>query len=135
MIPFGTVRMLDLEDGSFQMDYAIRNGRYDLVLPYDRLLLIEFEAAGHITKSVEINTKGIAEKQRRGGFGIQVDAVLLEELEGVDHAVLKLPFGKSVYDPRKKVFTWDMEYTRNLRDQQLKLIEEYERKRNELQKQ
>jgi hypothetical protein len=132
LIPRGTITLMDVEDTTFQVDLSIRNGKYDMILPYDRSLLVQFEAPGHIPRSIEANTNGVPLKQQKRGFAMIMHVVLFEPVEGVDHSVLSEPFGRVSYIAQKKTFEWDMEYVKRMKGPQQRFLDEYELRRKEL---
>ena len=61
------------------------DGRVDLVLPADAVALIHFRKAGHLTKTVSVDTHNMSDASFNGrrhsiSFGVRMDATASEDL-------------------------------------------------------
>ncbi len=124
-----SVMAVDLSDTT-QMIRArgFEDGRYDLALTEIRSYLILYSAPGYVTKSVQVDMAGPTEDDWKGGFGLQIDATLLEHRDGVDYSALKEPFGRSSYVASAGNFEWDREYSDRMRQEQEKILKIHNKK-------
>ncbi len=116
---------LDGENGAPVKLTVNERGRYEFELTEEKVYLIRCGASGKVDKSVVVDTRGPTPEQWEGGYGMNVDFVLLDSLPGIDYAVLREPFGKARFVPISANFEWDMEYTQGMRDRQAALLDAY----------
>ena len=118
------------KNGAKLMD-AMSNasGKYEVNLDYGAEYKVQCSKQGYVGKNISIDTRNIAEEDRLGGHGMNIDFTMMVEIEGVDYSVLKEPFGKAQYLASSGSFEWDMEYTSRMRDAQARLLKEYDEKK------
>lgn len=104
---------------------ANARGRYEFELTDEKVYLIRYDAPGKVGKSVVVDTRGPTPEQWEGGFGMNIDVVLMDNLPDVDYSILSEPFGRAGFVPASGNFEWDMEYTRSMRDRQAALLDAY----------
>jgi hypothetical protein len=118
----GIVTVTDLHDSLFVHTDTVVHGKFEMVLPFDRTLVIRVSSDGYIDKSVEIDTHGLTLADRKGGYGIAVTFTLIKLPTNIEYEILKQPFGKAHYDRKKKNFYWDVSYTDRMREEQDRII-------------
>lgn len=112
-IPFPSVQIHDsLSDMPPTPVVSTARGRYELELGQEGLYQILFGAPGKVSKSVQIDTRGPSQAEWEGGFGMNIEIVLMDSLPGVDYSVLREPFGRAAWEKGSSTFAWDVEYTK-----------------------
>lgn len=87
------------------------NGGYTLSLEYDRLYTVAYSAPGMLVKCVLVDTREIPDRERMGGYGLNVDIRLFGELAGEDLSFLREPIGRAGWSEAIKNLMWDVDYT------------------------
>jgi len=87
------------------------NGKYELHLVLGSTYKLVYSKQGYISKNVVLDTKAIPEEDRAGGFQINLDMTLFQEIEGFDKKVTEQPIGKASFNPLKNDLEFDFEYT------------------------
>jgi hypothetical protein len=89
------VKVKVLQDGqNFESLVTSSNGKYEFFLPLDHDYQIIFEKDGMVTKRIAIDSRGIPEEDRRGGFAMNPDMSLFDNIDGIDFSMLDQPIGK-----------------------------------------
>ncbi|HMN04548.1 MAG TPA: hypothetical protein PKD45_02385 [Flavobacteriales bacterium] len=105
------------------------NGKYEFNLDYGYVYKIVYEKAGIVAKNVSIDTKGIPETDRAGGLAMNVEMTLFQDIPGIDYSILNQPIGKSKYDEKAGMLSWDLAYTEQMRAELNRLQKEYDEKK------
>lgn len=92
------------------------SGTYEFFLPLEYKYLIVFSAEGYVHKSVEIDARYMSMEDRSGGFTMEMDLSLFQEIPGVDFSVLDQPIGKCRFDRMSNSMSFDFEYTKVISD-------------------
>lgn len=111
------------------------NGKYEFELPLGYSYKLSFSNDDFISKSVEINTKGIPEEDMAGGFQLNMDMSLFADDDCFDPAVLNKPIGKAAFDPVRNAVEFDFDYTAGVQreiEAEFKRCEELEEKMDEM---
>ena len=87
------------------------HGDYTLSLEFDRLYTVTYSAPGMLSKRVVVDTRGIPDQDRLGGFGMNVDIRLFGALSGEDLSFLDEPIGRAVWSDAIRNMMWEVEYT------------------------
>ncbi len=90
-------------------------GRYEAYLDYDHLYKLWYLSPGKVTKHIEIDTRSVPDSMRSGGYGMNVDMTLFNNLPGLEMDILSQPMGIARYSPVDSVMSWDMEHTARMR--------------------
>ena len=126
-IPNGTV--IIYKNGSKLTEIPVTaSGKFEINLDYGAEYKLLWQANQFISKNIVINTQNVAEENRAGGHGMNIDITMLTTLPGIDFSLLEKPFGIAKYVPEEANFMWDMEYTNKMRSAQDKLLKDYEDK-------
>lgn len=111
------------------------NGKYEFELPLGYSYKLSFSKGDYISKSVEINTKGIPEEDMAGGFQLNMDMSLFNDDGCFDPAVLNKPIGKAAFDPVRNAVEFDFDYTAGVQreiEAEFARCEELEEKMDEM---
>lgn len=126
MVVYGTVRnyatrepvaaalvaTFDIQDPDQPMlKYTSDAGRYEVDLIEEKSYRIVFFAEGYYPKSLEIALKGPSPEEWIGGYGMDVQILLLPVVEGMDFGADGEPIGKARFIPDSGYFEWDLAYT------------------------
>lgn len=103
------------------------SGKYEVNLDYGSDYKIMVSKSGFVGKNITIDTRNVAEEDRQGGHGMNIDFSMLTDLPGIDYSILNEPFGKASY--AAGTFAWDIDYTNRMRDAQARLMKEYDEMR------
>ncbi len=95
------------------------SGDYEFYLQMDQLYTLRCSAPGYLPKHVVIDTRNVdaSDEEREGGWGMNIDMSLSRAFEGVDTALLKIPFGYAAWSSADTMFAWDMAHTEKIRAQ------------------
>lgn len=93
-----------------------KEGKFEMAIPYDRIVEISFKADGMVTKIVEVNTQNVPEKGRADGYGIDMDLFLFKTSDKCDLSVFEKPIGRSTYDAAADNFVFDSAYQTQVHD-------------------
>jgi tetratricopeptide (TPR) repeat protein len=100
------------EDGKKIFDRKTNlNGKYEFVLDFNRTYKIVYNYPNYVSKYLTIDATDIPEKDRIGGFEMNIDMTLFEEIDGLDVSILEEPIGKANFDNKRGEMSWDMAYT------------------------
>lgn len=106
------VSTFDPNDPSYRMVMATNEkGRYRIDLMEERVHRIVFTAEGFYPKGVEIALAGPAPEEWEGGYGMNVEIMLLPMVESLDLWGDGEPIGKARYVPGSGNFEWNIAYT------------------------
>lgn len=100
-------------------------GRYGIRLMEERVYTIVFEAEGYYLKSVEIALPGPSPEDWQGGYGMNLEMLLLPVEDGLDLWGDGQPIGKARYQPTSDKFEWDLSYTQAYNARFADLMKEY----------
>ena len=126
------VQVILVEDGATKKTFVTTlNGKFELDLDFEHDYDIRFTKDGYVTKFININTKGVPEENKVGGFGFDLDMSLFEVVEGVNFDILKKPIGKANYVASTGEIGFDYEYTRSIQAEIARLRRELEKKYKE----
>jgi hypothetical protein len=104
-------------------------GRAFLVLVPNNEYLIKISKAGHITKSIYMNTNGVPEGYNDNPvFKTAPEVELFTSREDFDDSVFEQPIGKLIFDPVSKDFAYDFDYTRLMQAKIVNANKDYEQK-------
>lgn len=103
------------------------NGKYGFNLPLGHLYVLTFSTEGFVYKKIEINTKGIPPEDMAGGFKLNMDMTLFENIEGFDLKIMDKPLGKASFDPIRNSVEFDYDYTARM---QKEIADELKRLKN-----
>ncbi len=99
---------------SFKTD---QNGKFNFNLDLDFKYEIYFSKKGYVTKWVIIDTKGIPEEDKEGGFKMKIDMSLFKKRKNFDASILKKPIGLMHYFSEKNALDWVYSHTENIQAQ------------------
>lgn len=106
------VALLDERDASERSTRPTNGlGRYELAISVERAYRVTYTAEGYYPKSVAIDATGPTAEEWVGGFGMNIDIMLLPEVDGMDLSFGGEPFGRASYVKESGVFEWDVAYT------------------------
>lgn len=74
-----------------------------------------FSSEGYMTKTVRIDTYGIPEENRAGGFMMELDIELFSKVAGFNEDILAAPVGIARYDAEKDALEFDGAYSEEIR--------------------
>lgn len=95
------------------------SGDYEFYLQMDQVYTLRCSAPGYFPKSVVLDTRNVdaSAEDREGGWGMNIDMTLYRTFEGVDTALLNVPFGYAAWNAADTMFAWDMPHTEKIRAQ------------------
>lgn len=95
------------------------SGDYEFYLQMDQVYTMRCSSPGYLPKHVVIDTRNVdaSEEEREGGWGMNIDMSLFRSFQGVDTALLKVPFGYAAWNSADTSFAWDMPHTEKVRAQ------------------
>lgn len=97
-------------DGTKPVRVEVRNdsGYYVLDLGYDVLYRVEYRVNGYVPKCVMIDTRNVPEADRDGGFGLDVDMVMIKARKKKNFQFLESEcMGRASYSGSDENFVWD----------------------------
>lgn len=94
-----------------------RRGKYKLVLPYDAVYTVEYQAQGHVTKRLVIDLTNTRQKDREGGHAMSLEVVIFPQHGQVDYSAFDQPVAVCRFDRKQKKFAWDEEYSKDRQDE------------------
>ena len=103
-------------------------GRYKFVLDFGKFYRIEYAKQNYVTKLLTIDAANIPEEDQLGGFEMNIDMTLFENMEGFDFSILEYPIGKAEFDHKKGELIWDMKYTSKRQAKISSLMQKYDEK-------
>jgi len=133
-ISSGQVKIIDVNDTTFVIWSPIgTRGKYRVVVPYDRCMLIQYVVPGSLARSVLLDTRGIPLGNRQGGFGMMIDSQSIVPLEGVDYGpMVDVVYGTCKYDPEQGNFQYDVAFIQQ-RSKEVQVVwTAHDKKRKEL---
>lgn len=87
------------------------SGYFSMKLDFDHVYYIEFSAKGRVTKSIQIDTRNVPNEEKEGGFGMNVDILMIKPNRKKHFRFLKKEsVGRAKFDPEELVFTWDIDH-------------------------
>lgn len=138
----GDVGITVLKNGQEHDHIVVSNsGKFEFELPLGFDYTVIFEREGYVSKRLFLETSGIPEEDRAGGFETNTDMTLFEYVEGFDTSILEKPIGKAGFDVVRNSMDWDFAYTQqvqaeveaefarleNMAEQQAENMEEFEK--------
>jgi len=100
-------------------------GRYQVDITEERVYRLAYTAQGYYPKSVVIAATGPSPEEWEGGYGMNIDIVLLPEVEGLDMSFGGEPFGMARFDRESGNFQWDLAYTEGMKERVAGQMKEY----------
>ena len=100
------------------------SNRFKTYLPTNKMLTIQIEAPGFHEKRFQFNTDIPKGLNRIPEYYFDMDIFKESELEGVNPSLLDFPAGLVSYDERKKEFVHNKSYTKKMKKEYYKLLEE-----------
>ncbi len=91
---------------------ADENAQFEFNLPLDYGYHVYVQCKEYITKYLLIDTRGIPEETKEGGFKIDLDFSLLKKRKYYSQDTLKAPIGIARFDKEKETIEFDFRYTR-----------------------
>lgn len=101
-----------------------RSNRFRTNLPIDAFLTIEITAPDYHTKRFIFDTTLPEDLKKTPNFEFDMDIFSKEEMSNVNTSLLDFPVGLVDYNPRKKKFMRNVEYTKKMKARYMKLLEE-----------
>lgn len=101
------------------------NGRFDLYLDFGHEYIVEISKPSYVTKKLYLNTNNVPVDEQLWGYefgGFVVD--MFKRMEGVDYSILDKPIGKVYYEPNVENFVDDKLYTRQIKQEVDRLVQE-----------
>ncbi len=114
-IPVSSVQVqaADLNDPKHVVKPLIGDsGRYELHITEERAYLITYSAPQFISKSIQVEVAGPTAEQWKGGYGMNVDILLVPVNSGHDPALYREPFGISRFNSDSARYEWDLDHTK-----------------------
>lgn len=125
-IPGALVLAYDPNDAEYRMTVLSDSlGRYQLGITDERSYRLVYGMVGRYSKSVVIEAVGPTKEQWLGGYGLNIDIVLLPELEGFDMSFGNEPFGYARFNSKTEYFEWDVEYSEAMLERHSSLMDAY----------
>ncbi|MCB9335256.1 MAG: hypothetical protein H6586_03850 [Flavobacteriales bacterium] len=84
------------------------NGKYQMVLQYDKTYTISYSKSGFIAKSITIDTHGVPDMERQKVPDVSAEITLIQPNECIKAEMLDKPIGIAKYFPEKNRIDWDM---------------------------
>lgn len=126
------VRVTVTQDGqNYESQSTSSNGKFEFFLPLDHVYVISYSKPGFVTKKIEFNSKNIPEEDRLGGFSMNPDMSLFEEMDEVDFSILDKPIGKAKYTPERGTLEFDFSYTAQIQAEIERMMKEVEKANDE----
>jgi hypothetical protein len=107
------------------------NGKYEFVLGFNSNYKIIYNYPNYVSKYLTIDANDIPEKDRIGGFEMNIDMTLFEVIEGLDVSILEEPIGKANFDNKRGEMSWDMAYTNMMQKKIRDLMRRHDEKLEE----
>ena len=82
-------------------------GRYEVELELDHVFRVDFSGGAHVSKHVLIDLNGCKPKHRTGGFTMNIEMLLFEQMEDMDYSPCSHPIGIARFAKGKEV-VWDL---------------------------
>jgi hypothetical protein len=101
-----------------------RSNRFRTNLPINSFLTIEITAPDYHTKRFIFDTTLPEDVKKAPDFEFDMDIFSKEEMSNVNTSLLDFPVGLVDYNPRKKKFMRNVEYTKKMKARYMKLLEE-----------
>lgn len=105
------------------------SGKYELNVDFGADYKLMCSKQGYVGKNILIDTRNVPEEDRSGGLGMNIDFTMLATIPDMDFSILEQPFGKAKFDGTTGTISWDMAYTEQMRNEQARLLREYDEKR------
>jgi len=125
-----TISILE-DDVNFNTVTSNSSGKYEFVIGFEHVYKIIYTYPNYVTKYLTIDTRYVPEDEREGGYEMNIDMTLFQEIEGLDISILDNPIGKAQYDSNEGRMGWDMAYTRQMQAQINSLMREHDKKMEE----
>lgn len=100
------------------------SNRFKTYLPVNKMLTIQIEAPGFHEKRFQFDSTIPENLSRIPEYYFDMDIFKESELEGVNPSLLDFPAGLVSYDEKKKEFVHDKSYTKKMKKEYYKLLEE-----------
>jgi hypothetical protein len=107
------------------------SGKYEFVIGFDHVYKIIYTYPNYVTKYLTVDTRYVPEDEKAGGYEMNIDMTLFQEIEGLDVSILENPIGKAQFDVNEGRMGWDMDYTRQMQAQLNALMKEHDKKLKE----
>ena len=109
-----------------------RNGRVETKLEFNKTYTLEYTKPGYVTKRIQINTR-VPDEEKNEVFGpIDFAVELFKDYEGLETVIFDKPVAKIFYKPRANGFTYDVEYSRLIKDKIERVRRAFEKARKKL---
>lgn len=122
------VTVIVLQNGNqFDAIQTSANGKYEFELPLGYQYDLKFTKPGFVSKTIRMNTQGIPDEDRHGGFQMDAAMTLFAMVEGFDTSITDEPIGRASFDQQKNSIEFDFGYTadrQKLIDNELKRLED-----------
>ncbi|MCO6500459.1 MAG: hypothetical protein J5I47_08800 [Vicingus serpentipes] len=86
-------------------------GRFELVLHFDKQYTVTFSRAGFVSKKMTIDTRGVPDHKHYKCPDMDIEITLFKPMKCVDMGMMSKPIGRAIYFPKKNVIDFDMEYS------------------------
>ena len=86
-------------------------GRFELVLHFDKQYQISFSRGGFVSKKMTIDTRGVPDHKHYKCPDMDIEITLFKPMKCVDMGLMAKPVGRFVYFPKKNVIDADMDYS------------------------
>jgi tetratricopeptide (TPR) repeat protein len=100
------------------------NGKFEVSLLPDADYMIEFSKPGHVTKKIQVSSKGVPPEDAKYGLEFPLELNLFEKIDGLDVSVLNQPIAKVKYDAAIGYPDFDKEYTKSIQKELERLKKE-----------
>jgi hypothetical protein len=100
------------------------NGKFEVSLLPDADYMLEFSKPGHVTKKIQVSSKGVPPEDAKYGLEFPLELNLFEKIEGLDVSILNQPIAKVKYDAAIGYPDFDKEYTKSIKNELERLKKE-----------
>ena len=100
------------------------SNRFTVNLPINAILMIEIQAPEFHTKRFIFDTNLPKDVEEAPSYEFDMDIFSEAELEGVNTSLMDFPIGIVSYNPKKKKFLRNKDYTKKMKKRYLDLLEE-----------
>ncbi len=123
--PLSDAHVKIYKNGVRQHDlHTTANGQYGIVLDNGAEYVIRFSAAGRVTKSYALDTRGAEWEGDRRIQDLEIEMTLFEPIADIDFSWFDMPMGMARFDPMTGHVAWSADYARKVKPEADRLMAE-----------
>lgn len=123
--PIADARVKIYKNGERQHELRTNaSGHYNIVLDNGAEYVIRFSAAGRVTKSYALDTRGAEWEGDRRVQDLEIEMTLFEPVEDIDFGWFDMPMGMARFDPMTGHVAWSADYARRVKPEADRLMAE-----------